>query len=268
MPGSAASAAAEALAPSLSLAGAWLHRSRAEDSEATLADLLSEFEDSCSHEGGALNCVTTSVSHLPDLGVALHEPFRLNYLGSETGAEIPTLSAAVLLKRRGFRAVMIGFPEVPEDQLPSAELPEELSSMIEDRVVIIGRVDRMASEDADRHATPYSFPLFSDRDMAGVFIQAQLMEAMLTGRQLRPLPAWVEWSLGGLAVFCAWLLFRRQPVLLHVPIWLISSLLMVGVGQLLFVYCDGIVLELGVPITASLVSLAFFHLWSKAREVG
>ena len=177
---------------------------------------------------------------------------------------IPVVSASELLSSRAVGAAMQQLG-VPPEQAPPSVYSERLRDAVKDRLVFVGRVDRMEGDDADRHATPYSFPLFLERDMAGVFIQAQLAQAVLSDHRVQHLPGWSEWLLAGLAAVLTGLAFRRLAPVWHIAVWGAGSSVLVGVGYTLFNFGGGFVLELGAAISSSALVLAVMH--SRAKFI-
>ncbi len=248
----------EVISPSLSLAGAWLHQARKESDNANYNTLLRELKDTCSVELGKLNCESHSVSGLPPFQSLLHQDFWLHHMGSEQNDALPFLPASTLLmltaERQTFKRLGI-----PDDQLPPTAFPESVTSKLKDKLVVVGRVDRLGQPDADRYPTTYSFPLFKKHDMAGVRIQAQLMDALLSGRRVHFMPWWFNLLLIPVSILLTLSLYRKVPIVWQTGLWLIGLLLSIGIGYVLFVYMDGWVLELGPAITASLVTLMWLY---------
>jgi len=268
---------------SLGLAGAWLYRARQSDPAASLESLIEYLDEVCPYDGPA--CDETGVSGLPALGTSLFEPFSLNFLGSEESNRFDVVQARDLLTLAAGAPPLVPNSgdvfeptEVPEagEEVAGAEAVEPLGSVeadmgvlvdaklagrLEGKLVVVGRTDRMA---IDRHSTPYAFPLFTRHDMAGVLIQAQTMEAILTGRKIRAM-GWWTLLLTFLAVAGAGAVYRYLGAGRQFLVWGLSALGSLGVGHLLFSSFDGLVLELGGPVTASLLTLASCHLMAYAK---
>ncbi len=247
----------EVISPSLALAGAWLHRAQ-QKPDAHFHDLLRELRESCGVTEGIFSCTKDSVSHLPSFQTTLHSDFWLHHMGSEHNDRIPFIPASTLLMLSAERA-MFKKLGIPEDQLPPTTFPTEISTLLNDKLVIIGRVDRIGEEQADRYATTYSFPLFKKADMAGVRIQAQVMDALLSGRRLQFVPIWLQLILCLLSGFGTYTLYRRTPILWQIPLVLTAYLSAVGVGLLLYTWCDGWVLELGPALSVSMLTLTWLY---------
>lgn len=183
----------------------------------------------------------------------------INFRGPEGGDGIPTVRAASALRTMGMSALAgtMGQP------MP-IEVPEELAQALRGRVVVIGRVDKVGREDADRFATPYSFPTFARPDMAGARIQAQVIDTLISGRHVRPVGGTAAWWLALLlsgSVYFTRRLFRDD---VHVVGWSLIGLGMVGTGVLVFRLTDGLSLQVGPPLGAALVMLTAVHVvgWS------
>ncbi len=241
--------------PALSLATAWLYRAKQRDPGASIYTLTKEINSICSYEGSTLNCTSSTLSFLPDLQVPLHENYRLWHTGPEQGDAIHFLPAAELLLQRSLLNYLqkIGLPESEQ------QYNDELRKQIKGKAVIIGRVDQNRNSN-DRHPTTYSFPFFTDSDMSGVHIQAQLIERMLSGKTWHPVPTWLHWLLGVLAAVLSWRTVKRQPIILQIPI-LSLYFLYFFVAGLLLMALTGWVLELGIPITTGMLSFIMCHLW-------
>ena len=175
--------------------------------------------------------------------------------------KMPVIAATEILSSRALGAALERL-NVPRDQTPSV-YSERLREAIAGRLVYIGRVDRSGAESTDRQATPYAFPWFQEADMAGVFIQAQLAQAILNGDRIRHLSGWVEWLLAAFAALGALYAHRRLPVALQVVTWSLGSAVTLGIGCLLFRFGGGLVLELGAPISAFALTLCVLHVYDK-----
>lgn len=255
----------EVISPSLSLAGAWLHKARMENPDITFAELLQELHEACVVEEGQLHCGKSKLSFLPDTHVLFHDNYWLHHLGSESNDKMAFVSASSLLLLAAERATFKKFlgAGLDEKDLPKTVFPEDIREKLQNKLVIIGRVDRLHEELADRYPTTYSFPLFSKKDMAGMRIQAQLMEALISGRHLRILPGWTEWVFGAIGIWLSLILFTRTNVVWHLPIWVLGVIVLSLGGVGVFVFFDGLVIELGVAMTCSIVTLVWAHLWYK-----
>ncbi len=248
----------EVISPSLSLAGAWLHRALEGSDTANFNTLLRELKDGCRVEKGQLDCDAHSVSELPPFQTKLHQDFWLHHMGSEKNDSLPFLPASTLLMLRAERETFRRLG-IPNEQLPPTEFPDSVTNKLKDKLVVVGRVDKLGQTDADRYPTTYSFPLFKKHDMAGVRIQAQLMDALLSGRRVHFMPWWLNLLLIPISILLTVALYRKIPIVWQTGVWLAGVLFSVGVGYVLFVYMDGWVLELGPTITASLMTLMWLY---------
>lgn len=195
---------------------------------------------------------------LPDLPD--EDTILINFRGREGQDGIPTARAANALRAAGASAMFarLGAPQ-------PIDVPPELKEALDGRVVVIGRVDSTVN-DLDRHATPYGFPIFGRADMAGVRIQAQIVDTLLSGRHVRHVGGKVSWFLaivlaGAVVVSARWL---RDDV--HVLGWSVLSLVVVLLSAGLFDVTDGLALELGAPLAATLVTLTAVHVYRWSVE--
>jgi CHASE2 domain-containing sensor protein len=251
--------------PSLALGGAWLHRVRESDATVNLSRLSAELEgaDACGTVE-PLDCSSSQVSGLPNVGIPLHDVFWLRYRGYEGGDGIPAIPASRLLLAAGQSALMAQLTQTPQPTALDPKTREQLA----DKLVFIGRVDRLGQDDADRFATPYAFPFYAEKDMAGVRIHAQAADALLNGRKLRTAPIWVTALLSVLiGGWMGWMLPRyRQRSAHQMSIWFATNAALIAVGFGAFVWTHGWVFELGIPITVSTVLLAGWHLLDDAKD--
>lgn len=256
------------LTPSIGLAAAWLHRNRLLDASVTYEMLLADLQAVCEVQRAGLVCGSKSLPGLPDFEYRLDRTFYLNFLGPETRDPLPVIQASTLLTLEAERAQWLSFglaeKDLPEHIRDSA-LPSEVLDQLKDKVVVIGRVDKFGEEGADRYPTPYSFPFFTRNDMAGVRIQAQLIENILTNRHFSR----VHWIFELLfTVVCTWLtilMYTRTSKYLQAVLWLGSTAFLIALGTLLFIVTDGIVLELGLCITMSLLTLIVCNIYEGAE---
>jgi CHASE2 domain-containing sensor protein len=248
----------EVFSPSLSLAAAWLHQARKNDPEAHFHQLLHEIKEQCTTVEGDILCSGQSVSHLPDFPSKLHQDFWLHHMGSEHNDYLPFVPASTLLmlaaEHETFKRLGI-----PEDQLPPTPFPEDVLAKLKDKLVIVGRVDIASTGHEDRYPTSYSFPLFKNKDMAGVRIQAQLIDAILSGRSLVILSGWWQWLLSIGFIWVTVVIHRRTHILWQLPVWLTFATFAIFVGYVMFVYGNGVVLELGLPFSVSILTLLWFY---------
>lgn len=255
----------ETISPSLSLAGAWLHQARGHDPNITYAHLLTILKENCQIEQSILHCDQQNFPHLKGLRQDWSEAFWLHHFGSERNDQINYVPASRLLMLSAEKALMRSF-NIPEEQLPPTAIPEDLKEKLQDKLVVIGRVDRMTAQDADRYPTTYSFPVFSKRDMAGVRIQAHLMEALISGRSLYFLPDWISILLALIVMYGTWNLFHKVSIVHHLWMWLLSSIVLVLFGLLVFRIFDGVVLDLSLPITMSILTLIAMNMWFQFKN--
>jgi len=247
--------------PAMALLGAWLYVGRESDRTVRADDLLYGLEKGCG--GNPLQCeLTLADLGLPPAPTPLHEPLEINYRGPEWSAEgIPTVRAAQVLRALGEAAMYRGLGiEVPM-------VPEELGALLDDKLVVVCRTDEVAAAAGDRFVTPYSFPLFRSADMAGGRVQAQVIDNLLAGTYVHHVPRWLTIPLTLLLLAAVW--FSRKALRddVHSVLWLLSCGVLVALGALLFRVTDGVVLDLGLPIAASLITLVLlrFHAWARER---
>jgi len=160
--------------PALSLAAAWLHRAEPEAGPAALQQVLQE---GCSAPPLACGIGADDLGLHP-LPHPLEQPLAINFRGPEHADGIPTIPASRVLRVMAQVSLM---------QRLGAEaavtVPEDLKAILEDRVVVVGRVDASAR---DRFLTPYSLPIPVTPDMPGPRIHAHIIDTLLSGRHIRP----------------------------------------------------------------------------------
>ncbi len=227
--------------PSISLAAAFMK------TQSDAADLHARLQD-----GSALG-----LEKLPKP----EEGVLINFRGPEGADGLPTVRAASALRTMGMSALSGTLGHA----LP-IDVPPDLREALEGRVVVIGRVDRMGRQGADRFATPYSFPTFARSDMAGVRVQAHVIDTLISGRHIRPLGRKVSWGLAVLLVASVVLTRRRLRDDVHVLAWALVSGLLVIASTLVFRWTDGLALDLGPPLGAALVTLTAVHVYGWAVE--
>jgi CHASE2 domain-containing sensor protein len=246
--------------PSLGLAAAWLHQARTDDPNATAAPLFAALSDGCS--GVPFRCsIDATTLGLAPLPVGLDGELDINFRGTERSDGIPVVRAAQILRVMGQSALMrsVGVAE-------TAAIPTELRSVLRDRVVVVGRVDRIEDEAADRFVTPYSFPVMLHADMAGCRIHAQIIDTLLSGRHLREVGGAASW-LAALAVSLLVVRTRRRVRdELHALGWLSACVALAIAGAVLFRLTDGLSVDLAPPIALSLLTLVAVHVWDWAQE--
>ena len=241
--------------PSLALLAAWLHAGG--HSANSIDQLAAQLQEGC--VGTPMHCgIGGSELGLPGLPSGLDEPLAINFRGREHADPITTVRAAEALRVMGQDALMRSLGvEAP------VEVPAALASSLRDRAVVVCRVDGAA---ADRFVTPYAFPMMLREDMAGGRIQAQLIDILLSGRHLRPLGAWVPWTLAVLLVGGMWMTRRKLRDDVHSILWTAAGVALIAVGAVLFIITDGVVLELGVPLSAGLLGLIALRVRGWAEE--
>lgn len=229
----------------------------AEQSEAWQAPAMTLLAAvSLAHPDDALARIQSGDLDLPN-APDLAEPLLINFRGPERSDPIPTLRAASILRAMGQTALAqqmgVDMPVV---------VPEELRRAVEGRVVVVGRVDAAAD---DRFVTPYSWPLLVNHDMAGVRVQAQVIDTLLSGRHVRVVsrPLWIlALGLGALVLWSRrWL---RDDV--HFVGWCAASGLLVVVGTVTFRVTDGLALDAGPPVGGILIPLLAAHVWEWAVD--
>ena len=193
-----------------------------------------------------------------------HEAIWLLPSAPESQSTIPQVDAATMLRAMATHQVTkklyiengLGTP-------PPFKVPESFKATFEGKAVLIGRVDQFEAN-FDRHTTTYSFPIFNTYDMAGVHLQAQYVDAFLMNRFVHFLPSWVEWLFTLLVVILSYLMYRRVRIQYHVPIFIGATAMLFAIGCFLFSFGTYRVLELGAPITSSLLTLIWMNVrWPK-----
>ncbi len=250
-----------ALMPGLGLAAAWLHQERGANPDATLRDLDKLLREHCT--GVPLQCsITPAELGFPALPVAVHEPMDINFRGPEGADDIRTVRASQILRAMGQTELMATMMGAPVDPI----VPEHLESALDDRVVVIGRVTGVGRPDADRFATPYSFPMYLDADMSGVRLHANVIDTLLSGSHVRQVSWWIEFTFGvGLAVLC-WFSRRRLRDAIHAIFWLLAAAGLIYGGVLVFRWTDGLVFDTSLPVGLILATSFVLHLRGWAIE--
>ncbi len=200
--------------------------------------------------------IGASTLGLPETPAPLSEPLVINFRGPERADPIPTVRAAAIL--RAMAQVELARSLDIEIQLT---VPEERRAALQGRGVVGGRVDGVGEDGADRFVTPYSWPMLASHDMAGVRVQAQIIDTLLSGRHLRSVSGWPMWLLG-LGLAAGVVLARRQlRDDLHALGTLTLALALCGLGMLIFKLTDGLALDLGPPLAGLLLTLVVVHVW-------
>lgn len=237
--------------PALSLAAAWLQRSK--DPPATLARSLA---GRCG--GQPLECTAgTAALGLPAAPGELHEALPINFRGPEGGDHIPSVSAARVLRSLAEVALArsLGL------ELPLV-VPDDVAALLRDKVVVVGRVDAAAG---DQFVTPLSFPALIHPDMSGPRVHAQVIDTLLSGRHLRRVSglwAWVPAVALGLAV----LLTGRRAGVGHVLAGLGVGAALVGAAAVCFQLFDGLVLDVAPALAVLFCSLLAVHVYARSAE--
>lgn len=111
----------------------------------------------------------------------------------------------------------------------------------------------------DAHVTPYGRGFFDAPLMLGAEIQAQMVEALLQGRFLDQVPAWLRQLLAGLLVFPAALLWQRQRPLAGLMTLLLVLLLASGGAYLAF--CQQWLLGAGSLQATAILAFSGIYAW-------
>ncbi len=235
----------DALLPSMTLLAAMLHVGSSEQSLLSACPIAPGQVLACSKGTDSLG--------LPATPLPLEQGMVINFRGPEGHDGIASVRAASVLRAVGPAALarQMGM-EMP------AQAPE-LEAALKDKVVLIGRVDRIGEGDADRFVTPYSFPTLVQADMAGVRVQAQVVDTLLSGRHIRQPRLWPWWLVGlGLAVGVVVSgRFVRDDV--HATGWSLLAVVLGVLGVLIFKWSDGWSLPLGPPLAGLLLALLAVH---------
>ncbi|MFT5583566.1 MAG: CHASE2 domain-containing sensor protein, partial [Cognaticolwellia sp.] len=165
-----------ALVPSMTLLAAMLHVGSDAEALQSACDVVPGEALRCSKGTGALG--------LPEIPLPLEQGMVINFRGPEGHDGITSVRAASVLRAVGPAALA---HEMGMEM--SAQAPE-LEAALKDKVVLIGRVDRIGQDDADQFVTPYSFPTLLQADMAGVQVQAQVIDTLISGRHIRQPRGW------------------------------------------------------------------------------
>lgn len=139
---------------------------------------------------------------------------------------------------------------------------DDIWNQLRNKVVLIGVGPGMG----DEHFTPYASRLFFGRSslMSGVEIHANVVESLLTGYRLEGLSAPIR--LAALLVFSglAAVFFRVIPAWLGTALWLLASLLLVGLGYVAFRF--GTLLPISSFVLAPAVVLTCVIVWRLTKE--
>ena len=235
----------DALVPSMTLLAAMLHVGATEQSLLGACPIAPGEPLTCSKGADALG--------LPAIPRPLEQGVIINFRGPEGHDGISSVRAASVLRAVGPAALARQMGMEMSAQAP------ELEAALRDKVVLIGRVDRIGESDADRFVTPYSFPTLIQADMAGVRVQAQVLDTLLSGRHIRQPPVWPWWLVGlGLAVGVV-LSGRYLRDDVHATGWSLLAVVLGVLGVLIFKWSDGWSLPLGPPLAGLLLALLAVH---------
>ena len=154
-------------------------------------------------------------------------------------------------------------PQISLNQVLQAdEHGDALGNLLRDKVVLIG----VGSGLGDDHYTPYASHLLFGRGslMSGVEIHANVIESLLTGYRLETLS--VPTRLTALLVFSvlAAVVFRATPAWSGAGLWLLASLLLVGVGYVAFRF--GTLVPIASFVVAAAIVLSSVIAWRLTGE--
>ncbi len=235
----------DTLLPSMTLLAAMLHVGTPPEQLASACTVAPGVPLHCS--GGAEDL------GLPEIPLPLEDGILINFRGPEGHDGIASVRAASVLRVAGPAALARQMGMEMPTQAP------ELEAALRDKVVLIGRVDRIGEGDADRFVTPYSFPTLLQADMAGVRVQAQVVDTLLTGRHIRNPRLWPWWLVGlGLAVGVVWS-GRTVRDDVHATGWSLLAGVLGLAGVLIFRWTDGWSLPIGPPLAGLLLALLAVH---------
>jgi hypothetical protein len=245
--------------PSLALLAAWLYRARQADPTVRSDDLLMQLQQRCT--GSPMRCDDDgSALGLPPLPGPLHEPLEINFRGPEYADGLPTISAARALRLMGEAALLRGLG------VDAPMVTDQMRAALQDKIVVVCRVDSVARAAGDEFITPYAFPLMMGADMTGGRVQAQVIDTLLSGRHVRRVGAWLPLLLALLlaaAVVASGRVLRDD---VHTVGWLVAAAAAVLAGAGLFAVTDGLVVGMGLPLAAILVTLTTVRVRGWARE--
>jgi len=148
------------------------------------------------------------------------------------------------------------------DVLQSDERSDGIWSRLRNKVVLIGVGPGLG----DDHFTPYANRFFSGPSglMSGVEIQANVVESLLSGYRLEGLSPSIRLAaLSAFSVLAA-MAFRVMPAWLGAALWLLASLLMVGLGYVAFQF--GTLLPITSFVLAVAVVLSSVTVWRLSKE--
>lgn len=245
-----------AVVPSMGLAAAWMYRQQELGLSSRITELEHALADKCTGDPMRCDLLLSDVG-LPDVPVRLDAVLPINFRAPEHSDPILTVRAADVLRMAGQSALMRQL-----DPSLRVEVPATYREALAGKLVVVGRAG--FDESGDRFVTPFGFPAYLEADMAGVRIQAQIIDTLLSGRHIRRVRGPFAWGLA-MVLFAAVLLsFRRTSDRVHVTGWAATAVGSVLFGAGLFVLSDGIALDTGPPVAGILSGLLWTHIraWS------
>lgn len=247
-----------AVVPSMALAAAWAFRRHREGLPARVVQLEETLRNGCEGESTLVCSLDLPQLGLPDAEGDLADVLTINFRAPEHSDPIPTVNAADILRLAGQAALMRSLD--PSLQPP---IPDAYRQVIDGRVVVVGRAG--VGPDGDRFITPFGFPAYLEADMAGVRIQAQLIDTLLSGHHVRS----VVWpvAVGAIALIALVVRsFRRIDDRVHFTAWSAVSVGLVLVGAVIFRWTDGLMLDMGPAVVGISTALFAVHLRAWAHE--
>lgn len=231
--------------PALALAGAWRFK-HMDAPQGGLQAFLTE------------RCTGQVCERSWELGLrpprSLTEPMPINFRGPEGLDGLPTVPASDLLRGLLMPAVTASSAS-PEPIVPS----QAVIDAVQDRAVVVGRP--LAS---DRYLTPYGFPDLSTADMSGHRIQAHVLDTLLSGRHVRPVPDWLVYGLSALLAGWLWRSRRTMKAGRHTLVGLGIGGAAIPVATLFYLVTDGVSMDVApvllVACTVVLFARAEQHL--------
>jgi CHASE2 domain-containing sensor protein len=248
-----------AIVPSMALAAAWLYHQRSQGLPGRVQDFEHLLHERC--EGQPLRCdLELEDVGLPQVPVALTSVLPINFRAPEHSDPLPTVRAADILRLAGQSALMRQL-----DPSIKVEVPPAYRDVLKGKLVVVGRAG--FDETGDRFITPYGFPAYLDADMAGVRIQAQIIDTLLSGRHIRLVRGAMAWLAAIVLFAMVFWTFRRTSDRAHVTSWAAVSVGLVLGGAVLFRVSDGIAVDTGPPVAGILSGLLWSHIRAWALEM-
>ncbi|MEZ4317523.1 MAG: CHASE2 domain-containing protein [Myxococcota bacterium] len=248
-----------AIVPSMALAAAWMFRQREQGLSARLVDFEHQLHQHCT--GRPLRCdLELSKVGLPDAPIRLDEVLPINFRAPEHSDPIPTIRAADILRVAGQSALMRQL-----DPSIEVDVPEAYRAVLKDKLVVVGRAG--FDETGDRFITPFGFPAYLEADMAGVRVQAQIIDTLLSGRHIRMFHGIGAWVVAAGLFGVVVVTFRRTTDRVHVTSWAATATGLVFFGAALFRISDGIAFDTGPPVAGILTGLLWTHIRAWANEM-